>query len=187
MFTSPHRHACTGFPGAKSSSTGVIGYKQVVMAGHPFSTGSPSISSSFVNPDLLSPPTSSNSAVPPATFYLTSARNRPVTPPQNASNPTSTPISNKTSGSYTYASEIHDRDSANYRLALETSGLFLGAMPPQQFLDKFLPISQDAPECPNSTGAFASVGNTKKEVNMYAPFVSMVLVSASAMLLTNIL
>jgi hypothetical protein len=78
------------------------------------------------------------------------------------------------------------RTLANYRLALETSGLFLGAMPPQQFLDEFLPISQDAPGCPNSTGAFASVGSTKKEVNMYAPFVSMGLVSASAMLLTNI-
>ena len=174
---------CTGFPGTQSSSTGEV---QVIIAGHPFSTGSPSISSSSINPDLRSPPTSSNSAIPPSTFYSTSTRNRPVTPPKNASNPTSTPISNKTSGNYTYASRIHDRDSANYRLALETTGLFLGAMPPQKFLEKFLPISQDAPECPNSTGAFASVGSTKKEVNMYAPFVSMVLVSASAMLLTNI-
>ena len=142
------------------------------MADHPFSTGSPSISSSSVNPDLLSSPTSSDSAIPPSAFYSTSARNRPVTPPQNAFIPNSTPISNKTSGSYTYASEIHDRDTANYRLALETSGLFLGPMPPKQFLDIFLPISQDAPECPNWRGTFASVGSTGKEVNMYAPFVS---------------
>ena len=146
---------------------------QVIMTGHPFSTGSPS---SSVNPDLLCPPTSSNSAIPPSSFYATSARNRPVTPPPKASNPTSTPVSKKTSGSHTYASEIHDRDSANYRLALETSGLFLGAMPLQQFLDKFLPMSQDAPKCPTSTGAFASVEGKKKEISMYAPFVSMVLI-----------
>ena len=171
-FTSLHRYACTGFPGAKASSTGKISYMQVVMAGHPFSTGSPSISSS-VNPDLLSSLTSSNSAILPSTFYSMSARNRPVTPPQNASNLTSTPISNKTSGSYTYASEIHDRDSANYCLALETSGLFLGAMLPTHFLDKFLLISQDASKCPNSRGAFASVGSTEKEIDMYSPFVTM--------------
>ena len=151
------------------------------MAGHPSSAGSPSMSSSSVNPDLLSPPTNSNSAVPPSTFYSTSSLNRPATPPQKVSNPTSTPISNKTSGSYTYASEIHDRDSANYRLALETSGQFLGAMPPTQFLDKFLPISQDTPKCPNWGGAFAGVGSAGKEVDMYAPFVSMALVSASSM------
>ena len=80
-----------------------------------------------------------------------------------------------------HASKIHDRESANYRLALETSSLFLGAMPPTQLLDKFLRISQDAPKCPNSRGAFASVGSTDKEVNMYAPFVSMTLAYASAM------
>ena len=152
------------------------------MTGHPFSTGSPS---SPVNPDLLCPPTSSNSAILPSSFYATSARNRPVTPPPIASNPTSTPVSKKTSGSYTYASETHDRESANYRLALETSGLFLGAMPLQEFLGKFLPISQDAPKCPTSTGAFASVGGKKKEVNMYAPFVSMILI-LHQLCLTNI-
>jgi hypothetical protein len=70
---------------------------------------------------------------------------------------------------------------ANYRLALETSGLFLGPMPPEQFLDKFLPISQDAPNYPDCRGAFANVESKGKEVNMYAPFVSIVLVSASAM------
>ena len=138
------------------------------------------MSSSSVNPDLLSPPTSGNRAIPPSTFYSTPAEKRPVTPPQNASKPTSTPISNKTSGSYTYASEIHDRDSANYRLALETSGLFLGAMPPQQFLDKFLPISANAPKCPDSKGAFASVERIGREVYMYEPFVSLVLIFASA-------
>jgi hypothetical protein len=172
---------CTGFSGAQSSSTAELAsYSD-------WSHFLLSMSSSSVNTDLLSPPTgSSNSAaIPPSSFYATSARNRPVTPTPKASNPTSTPVSKKTSGSHTYASEIHDRESANYRLALETSGLFLGAMPVQRFLDKFLPMCQDTPECPTSTGAFASVGGKKKEINMYAPFVSMVLVLHCLCLTTN--
>jgi hypothetical protein len=102
---------------------------------------------SFVDPSLLFPPTSlpNSTPVPPSVFYAQSTRNRPVTPPSNASIPTSTPISNKTSGNHSYASETHVRDSANYSLAQETSGLFLGAMPPQQFLNRFLPIGQDKP------------------------------------------
>jgi hypothetical protein len=129
--------------------------------------------SSSADPNLLSPP--KGSTIPPSVFYSQSTPNRPVTPPTNASIPTSTPISNKTSGNHSYASETHDRDSANDRLAKETSGLFLGAMPPQQFLKRYLPRGPDTPECPNSQGAFASVSSAKKEVDMYTPLVSRVL------------
>jgi hypothetical protein len=86
-----------------------------------------------------------------------------------------TPISNKTSGNHSYASETHDRDSANYRLAQETGGYFLGAIPPKTFLDVFLPKGRDTPHCPNSKGAFKSVSSAGKEVDMYPPFVSRVL------------
>jgi hypothetical protein len=134
---------------------------------------SPPIPSSSVDPYLLSPPT--GTPVPPSVFYSQSTPNRPVPPPPNASIPTSTPISNKTSGNHSYASEAHDRDSANYRLAQETSGYFLGAMPPQQFLKRFIPIGQDTPRCPDSKGAFASVSSAGKEVDMYTPFVSRIL------------
>jgi hypothetical protein len=44
------------------------------------------------------------------------------------------------------------------RLARETAGLFLGAMPPEQFLNEFLPISTNALNalnCPDD--AFANV------------------------------
>jgi hypothetical protein len=144
------------------------------MSDHPSSPGSPPIPSSSLDPSLLSPPTST--PIPPSVFYSHSAtRNRPVTPPQNASIPTSTPISNKTSGNHSYASETHDRDSANHRLAQETNGYFLGAMPPQKFLKRFLPISKGTPRCPNSDGAFTSVLSATKEVDMYTPFVSRVL------------
>ena len=105
------------------------------MSDHPSSPGSPPIPSSSLDPNLLSPPTST--PILPSVFYSQSTPNRPLTPPPNAFIPTSTPISNKTSGNHSYASETHDRDSANYRLAQETSGHFLGPMPPQIFLDMF--------------------------------------------------
>ena len=150
------------------------------MSDHPSSAGLPPIPSSTIDPNLLSPPTSSH--VPPSVFYSQSTPNRPITPPPNASIPTSTPISNKTSGSYTYASETHNRDSANYYLNQETSGLFLGTMPPTKFLDKFLLISQDTQTCLDSKEAFKSVSRAEKELNMYAPFVSLVLVFVPVML-----
>jgi len=143
------------------------------MSDHLSSPGSPPISSFSAYPNLLSPPTST--PVPPSVFYSQSTPNRPVTPPQNVSIPTSTPISNKTSGNHSYASETHDRDSANYRLAQETSGYFLGAMPPQQYLNRFLPTRKGTPECPNSEGAFTSVSSAGKEVDVYTSFVSRVL------------
>jgi hypothetical protein len=99
---------------------------------HESFTGSPPILTSSVDPGLLSPPT--RTLVPPSVFYSQSTRNCPVTPPPNASIDsiaTSTPISNKTSGNHSHASGTHDGDSSNYRLAQETSCLFLGAMPPQ--------------------------------------------------------
>src|SRR5882762_6088897 len=56
------------------------------------------IPSSSLDPNLLSPPTST--PVPPSVFYSQSTPNHPVTPPPNAFIPTTTPISNKTSGNY---------------------------------------------------------------------------------------
>src|ERR1700676_4188706 len=106
------------------------------MSDHPSSTGSPLIPSSSVDPNLLSPPTST--PIPPSVFYLQPTPNRPVTPPQNTSIPTSTPISNKMSGNHSFASETHDRDSANYCLAQETSGYLLGMSWAQCCLKNFL-------------------------------------------------
>jgi hypothetical protein len=96
-------------------------------------TGLPPIPSSSVDPTFISPPTST--PVPPLVFYSQLTRNCPVTPPPNAIIPTSTPILNKASGNYSFASETHRRDSANYCLAQETSNHFLGAMLPKKLLD----------------------------------------------------
>ena len=134
---------------------------------------------SSVDTTLLLPPTNTtlNTVILPSVFY---SHTRPVTPPQNltASNPISTLVSNKTSGNHKHASETHDRDSANLRLAEETTGLFLGAMPPQSFLDKFLPISPGTPSCPEAKGAF-KVLSAERELQMYQPFVSILLVIIS--------
>ena len=131
---------------------------------------SPSTESSSVDPNLLSPPTST--PVSPLVFYSHSTRNRLVTPPQNVSILTSTPIFNKTSGNHSYASETHD---LNYRLAKETSSQFLGVMPLNKFLDTFLLIGKGTLRSPMSKRAFKSVLRVKKEVDMYAPFVRSVL------------
>ena len=50
-----------------------------------------------------------------------------------------------TSDNHSFASEAHDRNSAKYHLAQETSGSLFGVMPPQQFLEGFLLISQYTP------------------------------------------
>jgi hypothetical protein len=134
------------------------------MSDHPSPPPIPSVDS-----NLLSPPTSS--PILPSVFYLQLTPNCPVTPPSNMSILTSTPISNKTSGNHSFASETHDRDSANYCLTRETSGSFLSAMPPEEFLKEFLPTSQDTAECPNSKGAFVSILSTMKELDMYTPFI----------------
>ncbi|KIM73351.1 hypothetical protein PILCRDRAFT_15320 [Piloderma croceum F 1598] len=107
--------------------------------------------------------------------------------PQNASNPTSILISNK-SYAMPHASAIYDRDSANYLLAQATDALFLGAMPPKQFLDEFFLVSPGAPKCPNWK-AFASVcsaDTAETEINMYASFLKTV-VAMHSMASTTIL
>jgi hypothetical protein len=49
-------------------------------------------------------------------------------------------------------------------------------MPPKKFLDTFLPVPQHTQQYPESIGDFENVLEASKEVNMYTPFVSMVLV-----------
>jgi hypothetical protein len=126
----------------------------------------------------------SNSSV----FRSTSSQKRRATTPSTPPQPPRalsgisgcTPISNKISGTHTYSSEKFNRH--NYQLAEETRSLFLGAMPPDKFLDEFLPLSQDDSKCPDSREAFAGVVRETRgrKVVMYAPFVSIVLISASA-------
>jgi len=107
---------------------------------------SPPIPSSLVDAELAFATTST--PIPSISlFYSQSTSNRPVTPPQNASIPTSTPISKRHLGTTATPLRDHDRDSANNVLP-ETSGHFLGAMPPPKISRHVSPIGQDTPECP---------------------------------------
>lgn len=117
-------------------------------------------------------------AIPPSSFYASrsssSAQSRTRTPPplEFLPNPASTPISNKISGSQPFSSTVHSQDEHNRRrLALETSGFFLGPMPCTHFLDEFLPLAPDAETLPQTSDVFRDVASQASESAMYAPFV----------------
>ena len=99
-------------------------------------------------------------------------------PPAPKAVPNSTPILYKISENHTYSSGLSTRQNENRQLADEAKGLFLGAMPPREFLNDFLPlpVSQNVSKCPDSKNAFVKVIKKKrgKEDIMYYPFVSMV-------------
>ena len=132
------------------------------------SVGSPDLPSPSVDTNLLFP----SDSIPPISLLFTvdshpkptSHPPGPPSPPTNASesNPINTPISNKTSGSYKYASGIHNRESANYRLAQETSGLFLGAMPPQQMFGQIPSSLSRRSAVSGLEGGFMSVPSGNK-------------------------
>jgi hypothetical protein len=85
---------------------------------------------------------------------------------------TSTPISNKISGSQPYSSTVPNQDKEfRLRLAEETKGLFIGPMPYQIFLDRFLPHASDSEPCPAAEGIFSQVAKKRNEAEMYKPFV----------------
>ena len=120
-----------------------------------------------------------NSSVSHSTSSQKRRATTPSTPPQppRAFSGISgcTPISNKISGSHTYTSEKFIRH--NCQLAEETRGLFLGAMPPDKFLDNSFRSLKMTRSAPNSREAFAGVESEtrRKEVVIYVPFVSIVL------------
>jgi len=101
--------------------------------------------------------------------------NRAVTPP-NASIPTSTPYRTRHLG--TTATPLrHMTEILPLSSCPGNKRLLLGRMPPRKFLKRFL-ATDEVPRVPDSEGAFKSVLSAKKEVDMYAPFVSGLFVSA---------
>ena len=84
---------------------------------------------------------------------------------------TSTPISNKMSGTQPYASSsLKQDDATHFRLADETKGLFLGPMPYEKFLDMFLPYPPNALPCPPVGGVFQQVPFKRLEADMGPTF-----------------
>ena len=128
-------------------------------------------------------PSESSKAIPPSKFYAPLPLSTPVkkhlrsqvTPkkaPRSLQQLTTTPCSNKTSGNYKFSSEFHRRKSLNEELAKETVGHFLGAMPPAEFLNAFLPVAPSSPPCPGNKSSFSSFRLKASESDMYRPFVS---------------
>jgi hypothetical protein len=125
---------------------------------------------------IVVPPNAKASTIHPSSFYAStpfSNHSRRRTPPPNPeSKSTSTPISNKISGSRPYSSTVPNQDDENRRrLASETSGHFIGGVPIRYFLNNFLPLASDIGEVPDTKGAFAKVANQKIEKAMYTLFV----------------
>jgi hypothetical protein len=91
-------------------------------------------------------------------------RERPQTPPPVlVANPESTPLSKKVSGSAPYSSAKVERDGRFETLAGESTGMFVGPMPPKDFLEKFLNVPSSG--FPSSSFAFLGPPrpNTSKE------------------------
>jgi hypothetical protein len=123
-------------------------------------------------------------AIPPNQFYAPLPLSTPVqkhlrsqvTPkkaPRSLQQLTTTPCSNKTSGNYKFSSEFYRRQTLNEKLANETAGQFLGAMPPTEFLKVFLPATPSSLPCPgNKKPPFSNFKLKMSESDMYRPFVS---------------
>jgi hypothetical protein len=96
------------------------------------------------------------------------------TPPPNTTlRPVSTPLSNKISGNLPYSSVAPDQDDEfRLRLATETAGLFLGPVPCNTFLDRFLPLTPGTGGLSDARGRFNRMSLRMSEAQMYKPFVS---------------
>ena len=102
------------------------------------------------------------------------------TPPPQALSPHSTPIH---TGSRTIdpnnVTEFEDSDGTYRQLSDEMIPYFVGPMPPQAFLDAFLPSSPSEPSCnasgppiaPFKKGMFSNVVGASSESDMNQKFV----------------
>ena len=95
------------------------------------------------------------------------------TPPrqtQTLAVPESTPITHKTSGNHPNSSKVDTRRAMNLSLAREMSGNFVGPMPPDEFLEKFLPVKHPVVQ----DVCWGKVKGAQSENDMYNEIVSSV-------------
>jgi len=108
--------------------------------------------------------------VPPERFYSKipkTPRNKKSPSVQPKSN--STPISNKAASHHTYSSQVVPHDVHNERLAQEMEMLFVGPMPPKDFLKILLDVNTDNPI---DLSPFQKVSGAQDEPEMHQQFVS---------------
>jgi hypothetical protein len=110
--------------------------------------------------------------VPAERFYSKipkTPRNKKSPSVQPKSN--STPISNKAAGHHTYSSQVVPHDVHNERLAQEMEMLFVGPMPPKDFLKILLNVDHDTDK-PIDLSPFQKVSGAQDEPEMHQQFVS---------------
>ncbi|KAH7886496.1 hypothetical protein F5I97DRAFT_1926749 [Phlebopus sp. FC_14] len=93
------------------------------------------------------------------------------TPPPPRLLPEETPVAKRMSNSPPFSSEPPSKEDELKRLlALETAGRYVGPMPAEAFLNKFLP--QEQPPCPVvAPDVFNNVTEASSEISMYPQFI----------------
>jgi len=112
------------------------------------------------------------SEIPAERFYS----NTPKTPrnkrsPSTQPKSNSTPISNKAASNHTYTSQVVPHDVHNEKLAQEMEMLFVGPMPPKDFLMILLNVDHDTDKLIDPT-PFEKVSEAQNEPEMHQKFVS---------------
>ena len=128
-----------------------------------------SSSTSTMDPTVNSPP--GLGPVPADRFYSKlpkTPRNKSSSAPPKSN---STPISNKAASHHTYSSEVVPHDTHNDRLAQEMEMLFVGPMPPKDFLKILLNVDHDTDK-PIDISPFQKISGAGKEAGMHEKFVS---------------
>jgi hypothetical protein len=88
-----------------------------------------------------------------------------------------TPVHTRSNTLHRFGKRYEDRGAVLRRLADEMIPYFVGPMPPQEFLDTFLPISSDSSPTPSTSdvvlkpGMLSPLGQTSAEAGMYDVFV----------------
>ena len=119
--------------------------------------------------------------VPPEIFYAKipkTPRNTksPSAQPQKSN---STPISNKAASHHTYSSQVVPHDVHNERLAEEMEMLFVGPMPPKDFLKILLSVDHDTDK-PIDLNPFQKVSGAGNESEMHQQFVGILFYCATS-------
>jgi hypothetical protein len=96
------------------------------------------------------------------------------TPPPSSPLPLpGTPVHTRSTTTDQFLPRYENRETTFQRLSTEMSSYFVGPMPPQEFLDTFLPVTSSCPSVPRfKLGMFSNLSESSFEANMYQSFVS---------------
>ena len=96
------------------------------------------------------------------------------TPPPTSPLPLpGTPVHTRSTTTDRFLPKYEDRDAMFRRLSNEMSPYFVGPVPPQEFLDAFLPVTSSLPSVSRfERGMFSDLTEPASEAGMYQTFVS---------------